>query len=320
MPRETKGTPLLGTLWFNIAHYGLRPWPWILVGLSSLVLYPDLAAIRAALPGVDPSLVGHDLAYPLMLRLLPAGILGLMVASLLGAYMSTVDTHLNWGASYVVHDVYRRFFKTDADEHHYVRMARWVTVALMCVAALLTMVLDTAKATFELILQIGAGTGLLFIVRWLWWRVNAWSEIVAMAASFSVAVALALGRRMGLDVGPHLSLLIGVAVTTTCWVAATLLTCPTREDTLVAFCRRVRPPHRGWASVYEKIPIRPKSVGAALIAWPVASVMIYAVIVGSGAWLVGNVAGAVAGIVVVAICVPLLLHFGGRAVADAEGG
>ena len=116
-------------------------------------------------------------------------------------------------------------------------MARWATVALMCVGASLTMVLDTAKATFDLILQIGAGTGLLFIVRWLWWRVNAWSEIVAMAASFSVAVALALGRRMGLDVGPHLSLLIGVAVTTTCWVAATLLTRPTGEDTLVAFCR-----------------------------------------------------------------------------------
>ncbi|MEE9264759.1 MAG: hypothetical protein V3V11_09915, partial [Vicinamibacteria bacterium] len=119
---------------------------------------------------------------------------------------------------------------------------------------------------------------------------------------------------------PHLSLLLGVAVTTTWWVAATLLTCPTREDTLVAFCRRVRPPHRGWASVYEKIPIRPKSVGGALIAWPVASVMIYAVILGSGAFLFGNVAGAVLGIVVVAICVPLLLHFGGRAVADAEGG
>ena len=226
------------------------------------------------MPGVDPSLVGHDLAYPFMLRLLPSGILGLMVASLVGAYMSTVDTHLNWGASYLVHDVYRRFFKTDAGEHHYVRMARWATVALMGVAALLTMVLDTAKATFDLILQIGAGTGLLFIVRWLWWRVNAWSEIVAMTASFSVAVALALGRRMGLDLGPHLSLLIGVAVTTTCWVTVTLLTGPSEEDTLVAFCKKVRPPHRGWASVYEKISIRPKSVGAALIAWPVASVMI----------------------------------------------
>ena len=311
---------LLGTLWFNIAHYGLRPWPWILVGLSSVVLYPDLGAIEAALPGVDPSLVGHDLAYPLMLRFLPAGVLGLMVASLVGAYMSTVDTHLNWGASYLVHDVYRRFLRTDADEHHYVRVARWITVALMSVAALLTMVLDTAKDTFDLILQIGAGTGLLFIVRWLWWRVNAWSEIVAMATSFAVAVVLALARRSGVDAGPHVSLLIGVTVTTSCWVAATFLTHPTREETLVEFCKKVSPPHRGWASVYERISTRPKSIGAALIAWPVASVMIYAVMLGSGAFLFGNIAGGVLGIVVVAICIPLLLHFGGRVVADAEGG
>jgi hypothetical protein len=141
-----------------------------------------------------------------------------------------------------------------------------------------------------------------------------------MAASFGVAVTLAISRRLGLDVGPHLSLLIAVAATTTCWVAATLLTRPTGEDTLVAFCKKVRPPHRGWAAIYEKTSTRPKSIGAALMAWPVASAMIYAVMLGSGAFLFGNVAGGVLAIVVVAICIPLLLHFGGRAVADAEGG
>jgi Na+/proline symporter len=309
---------MLGTLWFNVAHYALRPWPWILVALSSLILYPDVAAIQEALPGVDPTLVGDDLAYPLMLRLLPAGLLGLVVASLVGAYMSTVDTHLNWGASYVVHDVYRRFFRANADQRHYVRVARWVTVGLMAAAALLTLVLDTAKATFDLILQIGAGTGLLFILRWLWWRVNAWSEIVAMGASFGVAIALAFSRRLGYDPGLHLSLLLGVTVTTSCWVAATLLTRPTQQDILEAFCWKVRPPRFGWNAIYKKISAPPKSIGPALAAWPVACLLVYAVLLGTGALLFGRLGGAAVGGLVAAACVPVLIHLGKRALADAS--
>ncbi len=181
-----------GTFWFNVAHYALRPWPWILVALSSILVYPDLEAIGQALPDLDPALVGDDLAYPLMLRLLPAGVLGLVVASLAGAFMSTIDTHLNWGASYLVHDLYRRFVHPEADERHYVLAGRLATVVLMILVAVVASVLETARDSFDLILQIGAGTGLLFILRWLWWRVNAWSEIVAMGASVVSAILVGL--------------------------------------------------------------------------------------------------------------------------------
>ena len=183
-----------GTLFFNVAHYALRPWPWIIVALSSMLVYPELDDIAKAFPYLDRSLIGHDTAYSAMLVFLPHGVLGLMVAGLLAAYVSTISTHLNWGTSYLVHDLYRRFIRTDADERHYVMMGRIVTGLLMLCAAGMTFLLESARTSFELLLSIGAGSGLLYLLRWYWWRINAWSEIAAMAVSF-VVVGRILRRR-----------------------------------------------------------------------------------------------------------------------------
>ena len=177
-------------LFFNVAHYVLRPWPWILVALCSILVYPELSDIQRAFPNLDPRLLGHDIAYPAMLKFLPAGFVGLMVGGLIAANSSTILTHLNWGASYLVHDFYRRFIRRDAEEKHYVMAGRLVTVGLFLCSSAVVYLLDTAKDTFDIILQIGAGTGLLYLVRWFWWRVNAWCEVVAMISSFVVSVLL----------------------------------------------------------------------------------------------------------------------------------
>src|SRR5688572_16341996 len=224
---KTEKDALAGTLFFNFAHYALRPWPWVIVALASVLVFPSLDDIRRAFPYVDPSLIGHDMAYPAMLTFLPAGLLGLMVAGLLAAYVSTISTHLNWGTSYLVHDFYRRFMRPGADERHYILIGRLVTAVLMAVAALLTFVLDTAQASFNLLLSIGAGTGLIYLLRWYWWRINAWSEIAAMVSSFAVAVAFAIAQRSGATIAAHTSLLATIAVTTIVWVVATFVTAPT---------------------------------------------------------------------------------------------
>ena len=190
-----------GTLFFNVAHYVLRPWPWILVGLASLVVYPQLSDLRNALPHLDPSLMGHDIAFPAMLRFLPVGWIGLMLGGLVAANSSTILTHLNWGASYLVHDFYRRFVNRGAAEKHYVLAGRVATILLFVASSALVFALDTAQETFNLILQVGAGTGLLYLVRWFWWRVTAWCEIVAMISSFLVSVALEILLRNGVAIG-----------------------------------------------------------------------------------------------------------------------
>ncbi|MGE5144341.1 MAG: sodium:solute symporter family protein, partial [Acidobacteriota bacterium] len=173
-----------GTLLFNIMHYALRPWPWVIVALSSTLVFPQLADIARAFPNVDPKLIGNDIAYPAMLKFLPTPFIGLMLAGMLAAYRSTIETHLNWGTSYLVHDFYRRFLNRGGTEKHYVLMGRIVTAGLMITAALTTYALDTAAGAFTLILSVGAGTGLIYLLRWFWWRVNAWSEVAAMASSF----------------------------------------------------------------------------------------------------------------------------------------
>src|SRR5918993_5775774 len=188
---------LTGTLLFNVAHYALRPWPWIIVALSSMLVFPTVADIGRAVPHVDPKLLGNDMAYPAMLTLLPAGLVGLVVAGLLSAYVSTISTHLNWGTSYLVHDLYRRFLRPDESERHYVQMGRITSALLMVVAGLFTLVLETARSSFDLLLSVGAGTGLLYLLRWFWWRINAWSEIAAMASSFVLAMALFVAQRRG---------------------------------------------------------------------------------------------------------------------------
>jgi SSS family solute:Na+ symporter len=281
---------LTGTLFFNAMHYALRPWPWIVVALASILVYPSLSDIRTAFPYVDPKLVGNDMAYPAMLKFLPAGFLGLMVAGLLAAYRSTIETHLNWGTSYLVHDLYRRFLRKDAPETHYVFMGRVVTALLMVCAASLTFALDTARESFQLILSVGAGTGLIYLLRWFWWRINAWSEVAAMASSFLVALGFFVAGRLGARVQAHVSLLVTVAATTVVWIAVTYLTRPTDQGTLVAFYRLVRPAGPGWGPVRERAGTGPSpdSLPQNLMGWVLGCLLVYAALFGAGSFLYGR--------------------------------
>lgn len=291
-----EGHAVKAMLWFNVAHYGLRPWPWILVALASLVVFPDLASIQEAFPGISPSILGHDLAYPAMLSYLPVGVLGLVVASLAAAYMSTISTHLNWGASYVVEDVYRRFVRPDADERHYVTVARIATVGLTAAMSVVALWLETALQAFQILLQIGAGTGLVFLLRWFWWRVNAWSELSAMVISFAIAVWFEFFHLpLGLpEYSPSTRLVLGVVFTTIGWLTVTFLTRPSDEAVLRAFHDRMRPVGRGWRAVVgDRPPPEGESVGAAALAWFLGCVAVYAALFGTGYALYGNAVAAV---------------------------
>jgi solute:Na+ symporter, SSS family len=281
---------LAGTLLFNVCHYALRSWPWIIVALASILVYPTLADIARTFPYVDPSLIGHDMAYPAMLRFLPAGFLGLMVAGLLAAYVSTISTHLNWGTSYLVHDFYRRFLRRDATEAHYVMIGRLVTAVLMLLAGLLTFALDSARETFDLLLSVGAGTGLIYLLRWFWWRINAWSEISAMASSFVVAVTFFVLQKTGMGLPSHLSLLATVAITTLVWVTVTLMTRPIDRVTLVKFYRLVRPSGPGWKSVAaEAGPVSSgDNLPQALLGWILGCTFVYAGLFGTGSFIYGK--------------------------------
>jgi Na+/proline symporter len=242
------------TLLFNVAHYALRPWPWILVALASIVVFPTLESIQAAFPHVSASIMGHDLAYSAMLTFLPAGALGFVVSSLAAAYMSTIATHLNWGASYVVNDFWKRFVEPEASERRLVWVGRIATVLLMVFAAILALALTNALQAFQILLQIGAGTGLLFILRWFWWRINAYSELVAMFVSFAVAIYLELLHPRlfpALELTTTMNFLLGVGVTTVAWVVTTFVTSPTETATLRSFYARIRPGGPGWRVVVE---------------------------------------------------------------------
>jgi SSS family solute:Na+ symporter len=284
-----------GTLFFNMAHYALRPWPWILVALSSMIVYPQLDDIARAFPYVDRSLIGHDMAYPAMLVFLPSGLLGLMVAGLLAAYVSTISTHLNWGTSYLVHDLYRRFIRSDADEKHYVMMGRVMTALLMLFAAGMTFLLETARTGFELLLSIGAGSGLLYLMRWYWWRINAWSEIAAMAVSFVVATGFFVAGRMGSVVPANTVLLVTVFATTVAWIAATLLTRPESDATLVSFYRLIRPAGPGWGQIAAKAGVGPSpdSISMQLLGWVLGCTFVYATLFGFGSALYGHTTQAI---------------------------
>src|SRR5688500_7036365 len=250
-----------GTLFFNVAHYSLRPWPWIIVALASIIVYPTLDDIARAFPYLDRSLIGHDTAYPAMLVFLPPGLLGLMVAGLLAAYVPTISTHLTWGTSYLVHDLYRRFIRPDATERHYVMTGRIVTALLMVVAAGMTFLLETARTGFELLLSIGAGSGLLYLLRWYWWRINAWSEITAMAVSFAVAIGFFIAGRMGVVFPSNTALLVTVFATTFAWITVTLMTRPESEQTLVAFYRLIRPAGPGCKPIATVANVGPPFTG-----------------------------------------------------------
>jgi len=294
------------TLWFNVAHYAIRPWPWILVALASLIVYPNLSDLTAAFPDVDPSLIGNDLAYPAMLVFLPAGLLGLVVASLAAAYMSTISTHLNWGASYIVDDVYRRFVAPDREEKDYVMVARVSTVILIVLASFVGLQLETAMQAFQILLQIGAGTGLVFLLRWFWWRINTWSEISAMVISFVVAIYFGfVHTRLGFESwNPSAELVVGVAVTTVGWLVVTFLTPPVDTEKLRDFHAKIQPLGKGWDAVVRGTDRSAQDgpgaadsgdgpggeLTAGLLSWFLGCVMVYAALFGTGYLLYGNVA------------------------------
>lgn len=287
---------MFGTFAFQAMHYALRPWPWIVVALASMIVYPDLASIHARFPHVAPGLIGNDIAYPAMLVFLPAGFAGFMVAGIFAAYRSTIETHLNWGTSYLVHDFYRRFIRQDADEKHYVLMGRIATVFIMAVGVAVTYGLQTAQQSFNLLLSIGAGTGLIYLLRWFWWRINAWSEVSAMAVSFIVALGFFVAGLMGHAVSSTTVLLTTVGVTTAAWLLVTLLTPPVDEATLEAFYRKVRPAGAGWRRLREKagLPPSPDSPVLALGGWVLGLAGIYGTLFATGAFVYGHTAQGLA--------------------------
>ena len=255
------------TFFYNIMHYALRPWPWIVVALASLILFPDLASIQEAFPNVTEDKLGHDLAYSAMLTKLPSGLLGLVLASLAAAYMSTISTHLNWGASYVVNDFYKQQIKSDATEKHLVNIGRITTVILMIVSSLVALSLTNALQLFEIILMFGAGTGLIFILRWFWWRINAWTEISAMIASGIISILLtfttqgdALFNDGGMFPG-YLKFPFVVLFSTVIWLLVTFLTAPETDKVLFAFYTKTQPGGPGW----EKIVTRAKKAKVSII-------------------------------------------------------
>ena len=285
------------TLFFNIAHYVLRPWPWILVGLASLIVYPQLSDIQKAFPHLNPNLIGHDIAYPAMLKFLPAGWLGLMVGGLIAANSSTILTHLNWGASYVVHDFYRRFIKPGADEKHYVAMGRVATVLLFVCSSSLVFVLETAQDSFNIILQVGAGTGLLYLLRWFWWRINAWCEVVAMVSSFGISVAFLILRQNDIKLGSHRELLLTVAFTTICWLTTAFIAPQTNRKTLVDFYKLVRPFGPGWKPIQKesgitdeqaKLASKHENIPLCLLGWVAGCAAIWSSLFTVGNFLYGR--------------------------------
>jgi len=238
-----------GTLFFNLAHYVLRPWPWIITALCSIIIFPELKDIQTAFPLADPKLIGHDSAFPAMLKFLPVGFVGLMVGGLIAANSSTILTHLNWGSSYLVHDFYRRFVKTDATEKHYVTVGRLCTIGLYVAAALLSLILDSAQDAFEVLISIGAGTGLLYLLRWYWWRINAACEVVAMISSFTISLVFFTMKKTGHPLPFAQTVILSVAFTTICWVITAFVTAPTSRERLIDFYNKVHPVGPGWKKI-----------------------------------------------------------------------
>ena len=249
---------IYSTLLFNITHYVIRPWPWILIALSSLVVFPNLDSIANAFPGVDKNFIGNDIAYPAMLSLLPTGLLGLVLASLIAAFMSTISSHLNWGASYISIDFYKRFIKKNASESEVVRVGKFSTVILMILAGFVSLQLSDSLGAFNILLQIGAGTGSIFLLRWFWWRVNAYSEITGMIISFFVAVYFEWIHESLFDIRlkEYAELLIGIGVTTFSWLLVTILTKPTNDYKLMEFYKKIKPYGIGWNGFIRKLNIK----------------------------------------------------------------
>lgn len=292
------------TFFFNIMHYAIRPWPWILVALASLVVYPDVASIQEAFPSIADDKLGHDLAYSAMLTKLPSGLLGLVLASLIAAYMSTISTQLNWGSSYIVYDFYKQQINPNASEKRLVAVGRISTVVLMVFSAALALLLQNALQLFEVLLVFGAGTGLIFILRWFWWRINAWSEITAMFASGIISLVLKLT-----PVGPFFfatetgifpdwsEYIFVVVITTGIWMAATFLTQPESKEVLRSFYIKIQPGGPGWARVVREADEDQQKIVTTDEKWSVPSgisamllgcVLIYTIMFSTGYWIYGK--------------------------------
>ena len=292
------------TFFFNIMHYALRPWPWILVALASLVVFPDLASIKEAFPNIADDKLGHDLAYSAMLVKLPAGLIGLVLASLIAAYMSTISTQLNWGSSYLVYDFYQNQINPNASEKRLVAVGRLCTVGLMVFSAALALLLQNALQIFDILLTFGAGTGLIFILRWFWWRINAWSEISAMFVSGILSILLKttpLGDLLfAAETGflPSWSeYLFVVIVTSAIWITVTYMTPAEDPAVLRAFYQKIQPGGPGWKKVVdeakaEKIDLvqdgKGWSVPSGITAMLLGCGMIYGAMFATGYWIYGQ--------------------------------
>ncbi len=284
------------TLFFNIAHYALRPWPWIIVALASLVIFPTVSDLQTAFPHIPADKLGDDLAYPAMLSFLPTGLIGIVLASLIAAVMSTLSTHLNWGSSYVVNDFYLRFVKPEATDKELVAVGRISTVVLMILSSILALALSSALNAFNILLQIGAGTGLIFILRWFWWRINAYTEISAMAISFVVAIFFeVINPQLGLIDIPaeesYLKLIYSVSITTVGWLLVTFMTQPEKDEVLLSFYRKVTPASLGWKKLLDRYPAEKEekgSLGKEIGLMITGTFMVYAALFSTGFFIYGE--------------------------------
>ena len=293
------------TLLFNVCHYALRPWPWIIIALSSLIIFPDLKDIQSAFPNLPESKLGHDVAYPAMLTLLPPGLLGLVAASLIAAFMSTMSTQLNLGASYLVNDFYKRFINKSANEQQLVTAGRIFTIVSVCLGAGLGLTLTNASQAFELLLMIGAGTGLIYILRWFWWRINAYTEIIAMITSLIIAYYF---NFLNDSFVVWIEIVIGAALTTITWIIATFITPPEDEKTLMRFVDIVNPGGPGWKKFEQKKTIERWSVPKGILSMLLGSIAVYGILLGTGSFIYGNYLIATSLMAISIICIYLLLN------------
>ena len=293
------------TLLFNVCHYALRPWPWIIIALSSLIIFPDLKDIQSAFPNLPEGKLGHDVAYPAMLTLLPPGLLGLVAASLIAAFMSTMSTQLNLGASYLVNDFYKRFINKSANEQQLVTAGRIFTIVSVCLGAGLGLTLTNASQAFELLLMIGAGTGLIYILRWFWWRINAYTEIIAMITSLIIAYYF---NFLNDSFVVWIEIVIGAALTTITWIIATFITPPEDEKTLMRFVDIVNPGGPGWKKFEQKKTIERWSVPKGILSMLLGSIAVYGILLGTGSFIYGNYLIATSLMAISIICIYLLLN------------
>ena len=293
------------TLLFNVCHYALRPWPWIIIALSSLIIFPDLKDIQSAFPNLPEGKLGHDVAYPAMLTLLPPGLLGLVAASLIAAFMSTMSTQLNLGASYLVNDFYKRFINKSANEQQLVTAGRIFTIVSVCLGAGLGLTLTNASQAFELLLMIGAGTGLIYILRWFWWRINAYTEIIAMITSLIIAYYF---NFLNDSFVVWIEIVIGAALTTITWIIATFITPPEDEKTLMRFVDIVNPGGPGWKKFEQKKTVERWSVPKGILSMLLGSIAVYGILLGTGSFMYGNYLIATSLLAISFICIYLLLN------------